>query len=308
MHARDPFKLLTLALVVSTLAAVSLSRASAQTKRPAKAAAPAAKTVIFAVSKYETNVTMEPVVVYSRGVYAKPPTDGDEATVKTFVGDYFKPGRQYRVLSGGGEAGTLTVKQYQEPGCVGLNAEVTVNTPARLGGNVQALATNSQTLGKRAASRRAPTDIERVFALMQAQAAYANNRVGAALVKKMEVVNLTATDLDGDGNFELVGSFRIDGKTKPDGVDSYNLFMITTPVADYTQQSAQAGKPALVWFHHGGEADYAERKFVDQIDIDGDGVAEVIAGGGYYESNDYIIYKRQAGSWRPVYQGGGGGC
>lgn len=308
MQTRVPRTAAAFAVVVSLLfAAAALSRAAAQTKRPAKAPAPAAKTVIFAVSKYETNVSMEPIVIYSRGVYTKPPIDGDEATIKTFVDDYFKPGRQYRVLSGGGEAGTLTVKQYQEPGCVGINAEVTVNTSARLGGNVQALATNSQTLGKRAISRRAPTDIERVFALMQAQAAYANNRVGAALVKNMEVVNLTATDLDGDGNFELVGSFRVTRKLK-DAEDSYNLFMITTPVADYTQQSAATGKPALVWFHHGSEADYAERKFVDQLDIDGDGVAEVIAGGSYYESNDYIIYKRQGGAWRPVYQGGGGGC
>lgn len=307
MQTRIPRTASAFALCVSLLfAAAALSRTRAQTKRtPRPAAAP---TIIFAISKYEQGVTMEPVVLYSRGVYAKPPTDGDEATIKTFVGEYFKPGRQYRVLSGGGEAGTLTVKQYQEPGCVGLNAEVSVNTTARLGGNVQALATNSSTIGKRAASRRAPTDIERVFALMQAQAAFANNRVGAALVKKMEVVNLTATDLDGDGNFELVGSFRIEGKKTADGVDSYNLFMITTPVADYTQQPAQAGKPALAWFHHGGEAEYEERRFVDQVDIDGDGVAEVIAGGGYYESNDYIIYKRQAGSWRPVYQGGGGGC
>jgi hypothetical protein len=301
MHVSIPRTVSTFALVVSLLAAVSL----AQTKRPTRPAA--APTVIFAVSKYESGVTMEPVVIYSRGVYTKPPIDGDETTIKNFVGEYFKPGRQYRVLSGGGEAGALTVKQYQEPGCVGLNADVTVNTSARLGGNVQALATNSATIGKHAASRRAPTDIERVFALMQAQAAYANNRVGAALVKKMEVVNLTATDLDGDGNFELVGSFRVDRKTAT-AEDSYTLFLITTPVADYTQQNTQAGKPALAWFHHGGEADFEERHFVDQVDIDGDGVAEVIAGGGYYESNDYIIYKRQAGSWRPVYQGGGGGC
>jgi hypothetical protein len=307
MHKGAPLKTLTLALCLSLLASATLSRADAQTKRAGHTAAPAARAIIFAISKYETNMTMEPVVIYSRGVYAKPPIDGDEATVKTFVDEYFKPGRQYRVLSGGGEAGSLTVKQYQEPGCVGLNAEVSVNTSARLGGNVQALATNSSTIGKRAVSRRAPTDIERVFALMQAQAAYTNNRVGAALVKNMEVVNLTATDLDNDGNFELVGSFRVTRKTR-DAEDSYNLFMITTPVSDYTQQSTQTGKPALVWFHHGAEAEYEERRFVDQLDIDGDGVAEVIAGGSYYESNDYIIYKRQAGSWRPVYQGGGGGC
>src|SRR5215207_6899599 len=118
MHARTRSGALTLALVLSLAATAALSRSYAQTKRPPRPAAPAAKTVIFAVSKYETNVSMEPVVIYSRGVYAKPPIDGDEATIKTFVDDYFKPGQKYRVLSGGGEAGTLTVKQYQEPGCV----------------------------------------------------------------------------------------------------------------------------------------------------------------------------------------------
>jgi hypothetical protein len=44
------------------------------------------------------------------------------------------------------------------------------------------------------------------------------------------------------------------------------------------------------------------------VDFDGDGVGEVIAMGSYYESNDYVIYKRQQGRWRPVYKGGGGGC
>jgi hypothetical protein len=305
MHARNAPTPLALALAVSLLAAAPPALPAAQTKRPARG--PAAPTVVFAVSKYESGATMEPVVLYSRGVYAKPPIDGDEAAIKSFVGEYFKPGRQYRLLSGGGEAGGVTVKQYQEQGCVGLNADVSVNTAARLGGAVQALATDSATLGRRGVSRRAPTDVERVFALMQAQAAYANNRVGAALVKKMEVVNLTATDLDGDGTFELVGSFRVSRKGAT-ADDTYALFMIASPVADYTQQSAQAGKPALVWFHHGAGDEVEERHFVDQLDIDGDGVAEVIAGGAYYESNDYIIYKRQGGSWRPVYQGGGGGC
>src|SRR5215218_3118842 len=136
MQARTRHRALTLALVLSLAAAAALSRSHAQTKRPPRPAAPAAKTVIFAVSKYETNVTMEPVVIYSRGVYTKPPIDGDEATIKAFVDDYFMPGTEYRVLSGGGEAGTLMVKKYQEPGCVGMNAEVTVNTSARLGGNV----------------------------------------------------------------------------------------------------------------------------------------------------------------------------
>ncbi len=46
----------------------------------------------------------------------------------------------------------------------------------------------------------------------------------------------------------------------------------------------------------------------DAGDLDGDGVGEVVAEGTYYESNDYAVYKRELGRWRPVYKGGGGGC
>lgn len=298
---------MTLALFVfaASLIFAAHARTGAQTKRPAAAAA---QTILFAVTKYETGVTMEPVALYSRGVYTKPPIDGDEAAVRSFVDNYFKPGRQYRVVSGGGDAGTLTVKRYQEQGCVGLNADVSVNTSARLGGNVMALATNSPSVGRGQPERRAPTELERILALTQAQNAYTSNGVGAALAKKMQVVNLTATDLDADGNFELIGSYRVDRKTA-NAEESFTLFMISTPVgAEAAAAGQQPGRPALVWFHRGGEADFEERRFVDQLDIDGDGVAEVIAGGYYYESNDYVIYKKQRGSWRVVYQGGGGGC
>jgi hypothetical protein len=268
-------------------------------KPPARRRTPAAPFVVFAVGKYESNVTIEPIVIFNRGTFVKPPID-DEAGSKTFVNEYFKAGRKYRLLSGGGEAGTATVVKYEEPGCVGLVAEASVQTQVRLGGQVQALATSSETLGNRPPSRRAPTDLERLLAREQARAAFSKAGLGAQLTNNMEIVNLTATDLDGDGKFELIGSFKIDRNTRR-AADSYNLFIIFEPENDII-------KPALTWLHHGGEGDFAERHFVDQVDIDGDGVSEVIAEGSYYESNDYIIYKKQQGQWRSVYQGGGGGC
>ena len=170
----------------------------------------------------------------------------------------------------------------------------TLSTPCN------SLAVSPATVGRGASSRRAPTDAERASALTLARAAYSKNAVGAALVKKMEVENLTATDLDGDGNFELVGSFKIEGGAG-DSAATYSLFMIFEP-------GGGGYKPALTWFHRGGEADSAARGFVDQADIDGDGVAEVVAAGSYYESNDYIVYKKRQGRWVSVYQGGGGGC
>ena len=44
---------------------------------------------------------------------------------------------------------------------------------------------------------------------------------------------------------------------------------------------------------------------IDVIDLDRDGTAEVIAEGFEIENNFYVIYKRQATAWRPVYKGGG---
>jgi hypothetical protein len=189
--------------------------------------------------------------------------------------------------------------KYLEPGCVGLVAEATAETPARLAGRVKVLATDSQTLGRGAPSRRAPTEAERARAVELARAAYAKNGVGAALAAKMEVVNLTATDLDRDGRFELVGSFLVEKKDA--APMTYTLFLIMEP-------AGESFKTAWEWFHKGYEDSYEDRHFVDQVDFDGDGVGEVIAEGTYYESNDYVIYKRQQGRWRPVYKGGGGGC
>ena len=77
---------------------------------------------------------------------------------------------------------------------------------------------------------------------------------------------------------------------------------------DIFEPEAGGFKPALTWFHRGSEADAEERLLVDIVDLDGDGLAEVIAEGFYYESNDYIIYKKRQGHWVSVYQGGGGGC
>ena len=116
----------------------------------------------------------------------------------------------------------------------------------------------------------------------------------------MEVENLTATDLDRDGNFELVGNFKIENNTGQ-SENLYTLFMIFEP-------EGGGFKPALTWFHRAAAEEPEQRDFVDQVDLDGDGVAEVIAEGFYPEANDYVIYKRRQGRWVSVYQGGGGGC
>lgn len=256
--------------------------------------------VIFSLTKYPdiASIHMEPIVIINGVKYTPPPVDAEPAVTKKFSNNYFRTGRRYRIVFGGGDAGNLTVQKEIEAGCVSLIAEVGVETAVRLGGQVQALAVSSDNIGRGESSRRAPTEDERASALEVARALYAQKGVGTDLIKKMKTGNLTATDLERDGKFELIGNFEIEGGNYVE----YNLFIIFEPAA------AGKYKAAWTWYHKGGEADLQDRTLVDAVDLDGDGTAEVIAAGHYYESNDYVIYKRQAGKWRPIYKGGGGGC
>src|SRR5687768_9426272 len=105
----------------------------AQTKPAQRVTSPpGAPVVVFAVKKYDAAVPvqMEPVVIISGGKYTPPPLD-DEAGAKKFTDNYFRPGRTYSVIFGGGQAGNLSVVKNVEPGCVGILAEVQAQTSVR---------------------------------------------------------------------------------------------------------------------------------------------------------------------------------
>jgi hypothetical protein len=268
---------------------------AAQHSGPRKVQIGDGATVVFSLSKdTESGFHIQPIVIVSGNKFTQPPVGAVAGAMKKFTDSYFRVGRQYRVIFGGGDAGSLTVQNYVADQCGNLLAEVGAQTTARLGGEVQALAVSSDKLGKGETSRRAPTEAERTSALEVARAVYGQRRVGAALVTKMKTVNLTATDIERDGKFELIGTFQIDGGNEV----THNLFIIFEPT------SAGKYKAAWNWYQKGSE----DRKLVDVLDLDGDGKAEVIAEGFDIENNLYVIYKRQAGAWRPVYKGGGGGA
>jgi hypothetical protein len=48
--------------------------------------------------------------------------------------------------------------------------------------------------------------------------------------------------------------------------------------------------------------------FVDQLDLDGDGVAEVFAQQGGFDGYQYLIFKKVGGRWRQVWEIGGDAC
>jgi hypothetical protein len=255
--------------------------------------------VVFAVSAESGEGTMDAVVIIDGKQLRAPLSDENKAGQKKFAQEYFAAGRTYRLISGGGEAGSVTVKKWSE-GCNSVHAEVTPSTSTRLGGQVKALATSSASLGKRPSARRPPTDAERAGVLALVKTIYTQNRTPASLIPSIKVTNLTATDLDGDGEYELIGSFTSAAKNKFER----DLFLIARPQgsgmrADFAK--FQAYQPPPEEFLSGID-------FIDQLDLDGDGMGEVFATQAGFDAYAYLIFKKVGGRWRQVYQGLGDAC
>jgi hypothetical protein len=243
--------------------------------------------------------TLDPVVLLSNGKFQSPFPESDETAQNRFAKKYFGPGQKYRVTFGGGEAGSVTIKGSQI-GCNSLHAtgEAQVNTKIR--GRIMGLATNSDNAGRRDIARRAPTESERATAMELVKGIYLSRETPPSWLKLLTTTNLTATDLDYDGKFELVGSFVIQtpGKARRD------LLLIAEPQRDKF-------KPALVAFQSyklpPEEFDSAV-DFVDQLDLDGDGIGEVFVIEHGFDAYGYSIYKKRNGRWRKVYSAIGDAC
>src|SRR6266436_4444740 len=142
--------------------------------------------MVFAVSGEAGEGSMDAVVIVDGRQLRVPFTDEQKDRQKKIAADYFGAGRIYRLIFGGGEAGSVTVKKWSE-GCNSVHAEVGLSTSARLGGPVRALATSSDWLGKRASTRRSPTDVERLAVITLVKNIYRQNRTPANLIAEIKV-------------------------------------------------------------------------------------------------------------------------
>jgi hypothetical protein len=298
--------LLAICLALASMLSVSAPRANAGLTGSQ------ASTVVFVVSSSRATpgaATIVPILIIEQGGYKQPVAgDSDAEEISRFATDYYGKGQKYRLLSGGGSAGTLTVKaSTKDSECLRTGAEVSLQTQAKLNTNVMALATNSESLGRAQGSRRAPTAAERASVLALAQDTYKQKGVPASLLPSMDTVNLTASDLNGDGKAELIGSFVVK-KTKG-GQERYVLFLLAEPTGSsyraalanydrFTSKDIMSGASIDV-VGQGGV--YTER-FIDQLDLDGDGTSEVITIKLGLEGDGYYMYRKQQGQWQKLYE------
>ncbi len=273
-------------------------------------------TILFVVSAGQLpNASVVPFVIIQEGKFKQPVAgDSDDKEITSFSNTYYPRGRKYRVLFGGGDAGSLVIKKSNKgEECAKNSADVTLQSQARLNRNVMALATNSDSLGGGKNMRRSPTPAERSALMPLVQAAFRQKGVPASLLPSLTTVNLTALDLDSGGKADLIGSFVV--KKQGASPARYAMFLIAEPEGNsykttilqferFTNEDIMSGAE-INWIETNGV--YIER-LVDGLDLDGDGTNEVVTTASGLEGDTYFIYKKQGASWKKVYEFGNYRC
>src|SRR5439155_12383631 len=99
---------------------------------PSPSAQPRNSAVVFAVSSEGDEGSMDAVVIVNGARLQRPYNDEMEAGRETFGQKYFAAGKVYRLIFGGGDAGTVKVNSW-DLGCNNIHAKVAASTSARLG-------------------------------------------------------------------------------------------------------------------------------------------------------------------------------
>jgi hypothetical protein len=296
--------------IAATLAAVlllaSFSVGSTAGRNALRQGGPAALFVVYGTPPADAYIV--PFVIIDGGQFKQPIAgDSDADEITRFSNAYYSKGKKYRVLFGGGEAGSLTVtKSNKGEECIGTSANVALRSTARLNRNVMALATDSASLGGAKSTRRPPTAAERAALTPLVRAAFKEKGTPAALLPGMATVNLTALDLDGDGKAEIVGSFV--AKKTGRAAARYALFLFAEPQgASYRTTVLQYDKFTGADIMSGADLTAIENgvyieRLVDALDLDGDGALEVVTQRAGLEGDSYFIYKKQAGAWKQIYE------
>jgi hypothetical protein len=276
--------------------------AEAKAKSSARAGA-----TLFVVAQDRGSSHIEPLVGLIEGRYLEPPAAESEQFA-AFAARYYHVGQKYRLLFGGGDVGTATVRARpdKESECEKAMASVELQTTARISGLVMGLATNSETLGRRAAARRFPSPAERTSVNDLAARIFRQKGVAATAVEEMKTINMTATDLNGDGKWEIIASFIVRTKARTETV--HHLFLIAAPEADgFDIDLMRYARTTKGDLPEGASLDDIQEALlsevlVDHIDLDGDKVSEVVTVTTSFEGATYKIYHRQKNRWANVYE------
>ena len=291
---------------VILIAVVPFAAIAQKTTKPAPAQA--AKPIIFAV--LNDGRSLEPIAYVDKSKLEAPVDGGAEGNlVAAFNKQYYKAGIAYRLVFGGANSGTVTVKgSNAKADCapnMGTGTTKALKTPLK--GFVMALATNVPSKWTAASYRRKPTDAERTEVESLVRAEFTRQKLTPGTLRYH---NLTALDIDNDGTAELVGSYWVEIDRLTRGL----LFFIASKGSNgkyafghkeyrsVDQANVMSGEIKSV-----DEGVYHEL-LLDAFDYNGDGVAEIFTYTQSFEGSGFAVYDRDGGKWTKVFDGANYHC
>jgi hypothetical protein len=260
----------------------------------------AERRVVFAVKKVDfgpvpddAKVYIEPIALADpmeappRG-FSHPDEAQDEASI-AFAQRYFDAGHRYSVLHGG----TVRVLKRASAGCISLVATVEST------GSLPALATNFS-VPERTLRNREPSADE-LASLLAYGRRYFDARGGGNL--ELQIGDAQILDVDPATEPLLAGTIEVtDSRSLPEC--GARAILVVARLSDVTPR-----RLTPQFTIQAGCEDVGTPFIFGHLDLDRDGVDELIAVTYGKENHDYQLYRRGSdGVWKFVLRGGGAGC
>lgn len=295
-----------LAKTLFSLTVISLPAAGVFAQKPKPAQKPA-KSVIFAV--VDNGTALEPIAYINKGKLDATVDGGSEpGVIAAFNRSYYKPGMSYRLIFGGANSGTVSVKSSNPKADCKKNVAAATTKAAKtpLKGLVMGLATNAD--AKTTTSfRRKPTAAEKDEIEMLVKAEYAKQKLTPGVLRYH---NLTALDLENDGKAEFVGSYWVEIDRLTRGLlffiagkglgDKYSIGYSDYKSVD--QANVMGGDIKMV-----DDGVYHEL-LLDAFDFDGDGISNVFTYTQGFEGAGFNVYSKSGGKWVKSFEGNNYHC
>ncbi len=212
----------------------------------------------------------------------------------------YRPGERLALFAKGHKMGEVMVKRIANFQCDSSAALVSPDQGFHLQKDAKVLASNARSIRTHESGQRHPDAQERKYAVELAMNEFRKHGVSAGMASDVKIDRLIVTKIDESNSQFLIGSLSLRTKSA-----LHEAFLIgKIGVSNATAELVQYNKSIDLTEATDGE-DYI---FIDQLDLDGDGVDETVVELRGYEDEEFDIYKRYGGSWREVHDGGVGGC
>ncbi|HEX7285506.1 MAG TPA: hypothetical protein VF532_04955 [Candidatus Angelobacter sp.] len=229
------------------------------------------------------------------------PGNSDETVVSDYyLKKYFVLGTRYKLFQAGAAAGSAEITDVAEATCITKSGVAKAETTVRLDLENYALATNGAQVTTHLRTRREPNEQEKAAAVARVRRFLQARGIPAADLRKVEVKHLVSTTLGKTEARFLLGSFQLQTDTHV-----HKLFVIFALGGDGAR--IELGNYSSNTKLQEDEQPGVE-ELVDQLDIDGDGVDEIVTISPGAEAYSYPVYQRRGNRWVRVTRGVGGGC